>query len=79
MTDRAAELLASILELSETERSDFAERLLESLSPGDQADLDEAEINRRCDELDDGKSAAIPWESARRMILQPPDAAPPGD
>ena len=75
MTSPAQKLLEDALRLPEGERADLAARLIESLDP--QADDDVqgawgAEIRRRLAELDAGSVQPIPWPEARRRILGTP-------
>ena len=64
-------LYQNALQLPDTERAELAARLIESLDPEMDQDLDtawSAEIERRIRELDDGTVKSIPWPEARRMI-----------
>jgi putative addiction module component (TIGR02574 family) len=71
MTQNAAELLAQVLRLPETERGEFAEHVLESLSPSDVVDIEwDQEIQQRIHDLDSGKVQPVPWPDARRLILE---------
>ena len=76
MTHQASRLLNEALQLSDTERSDLAAKLIESLDPssddGVEAAWDE-EIRRRLDELDQGTVRAVPWFEGRRLITEDPD------
>jgi len=59
------ELLAELLELTPQERLDLINELWDSLGPDDFPSLtpeQEAEIDRRLDELEKDPSRAIPWE-----------------
>ncbi len=71
MTQQASELLQKALSLFEEERAELAGSLIESLD----ATVDEAaevawneEIARRIEDLDSGKTKAIPWEVVRSRI-----------
>jgi putative addiction module component (TIGR02574 family) len=71
MTDRASQLLAEVLELSQAERAEIATTLLTSLHDGERSlDADAvdaawtAEIRRRVDRVLAGEPG-IPWEKVR--------------
>jgi putative addiction module component (TIGR02574 family) len=75
MSERFTELLAAALRLSDEERADLAERLLESLDPPP-SDIDgmtdeefKAELDRRHEEFLRDPSVGIPWEQVKRMGL----------
>jgi putative addiction module component (TIGR02574 family) len=69
MTAKSRSLLDSALALDDQERAWIAEQLLESLGPDDQMPgaeyLDEdafaAEMQRRCEEIQEGKVDLVPW------------------
>jgi putative addiction module component (TIGR02574 family) len=69
MTAKSRSLLDAALALDDQERAGIAERLLESLGPDDEMPaselLDEqafaAEIERRCEEVREGKVELVPW------------------
>jgi putative addiction module component (TIGR02574 family) len=64
-------LLEQVLSLPEHDRAEFAVRLLESLDPGGQADVDEAwvaEIERRCAAVDAGTLSTSDWKDVRARI-----------
>jgi putative addiction module component (TIGR02574 family) len=76
MTDKAAKLLAEALHLSESERGELAARLIDSLDPTAEADVEAAwaaEIQQRIEELDTGQARPVPWPEARRAILEDSD------
>jgi putative addiction module component (TIGR02574 family) len=76
MTEEAARLLAEALHLSEEDRGELADRLLDSIEPVLDPSWDE-EIRRRIEEVDSGKEKPIPWAEARRRIMEDDgDAAP---
>jgi putative addiction module component (TIGR02574 family) len=67
------EVLRTARSLDEPERARLVEELLDSLSPGEAAPLDDAwlaEIDRRSDELDAGTVATIPWEDVRQRARE---------
>lgn len=70
MSDTTA-LLEQVLSLPESDRADIAARLLESLDPEVQRDVDEAwaaEIERRCAAVDAGTLATSDWSDVRARI-----------
>jgi putative addiction module component (TIGR02574 family) len=73
MTQDASELLKRALELSPEERAELAGSLLESLDAADEdPEAVEAawneEIARRIEDLDSGKTKAVPWEEVKTRI-----------
>lgn len=71
VTQGAKELLRRALALPEEERAALASSLIESLAPAVDEYCEEAwneETARRIDELDSGKTKAVPWEEVRRRI-----------
>ena len=76
MTRPVSTLLADALSLSEEERGELVARLLESLEPITEDDVEAAwdtEIRQRLDELDQGTVRAVPWAEAQRMIREEDD------
>lgn len=72
MNTTAKQLYDNALQLPDSERSELAAWLIESLDPEVDRDVENAwdvEIKRRIDELDSGAVTAVPWPEARRMIL----------
>jgi putative addiction module component (TIGR02574 family) len=70
MKDTAA-LLDQVLSLPENDRAEMATRILESLDPEAQHDVDEAwalEIERRCAAVDAGTLATSDWKDVRACI-----------
>lgn len=70
MRDTAA-LLEQVLSLPENDRAEMATRILESLDPEAQRDVDEAwaaEIERRCAAVDAGTLATSDWKDVRARI-----------
>jgi putative addiction module component (TIGR02574 family) len=70
MIDTVA-LLDQVLSLPESKRAEIAVRLLESLEPETQADIDPAwaeEIESRCAAVDDGTLATSDWNDVRARI-----------
>jgi putative addiction module component (TIGR02574 family) len=64
-------LLDQVLSLPEHDRAEIATRLLESLDPETQQDVDEAwavEIERRCAAVDAGTLATLDWADVRAGI-----------
>jgi putative addiction module component (TIGR02574 family) len=73
MSERTASLLAAALQLSEEERAELVEGLLDSLDVSN-SDVDrmtdeelEAELDRRAEELRQNPDAGIPWEQVKDM------------
>jgi len=64
-------LLEQALSLPERDRAEIATRLLESLDPETQQDVDEAwaaEIERRCSAVDAGMLGTSDWKDVRVRI-----------
>jgi putative addiction module component (TIGR02574 family) len=72
-------VIEAALKLSEDERLEVAERLYESVEHPDaelDAGLDEMwakEIERRIKSVDSGETKPIPWEEARRQMMEDDD------
>lgn len=67
----AAVLLDEVLSLPEHDRAEIAARLLESLDPETQRDVDEAwaaEIERRCAAVDAGTLGTSDWKDVCARI-----------
>jgi len=78
MTHQTQQVLAEALRLPETERGDLAAKLIESLDPAAELDVDvswSAEIQQRLAELEAGKVQPIAWPEARRRIMDDTDDA----
>ena len=78
MSERTAAVLAEVLRWPEAERGDLAAKLLESLDPGaddDAADAWDKEIRTRLDDVRIGRVTPVPWEEARRQIMEDGDDA----
>jgi putative addiction module component (TIGR02574 family) len=72
MSDSAKSILEAALKLSETERAELADALMESLPPDeDLIELTEekfaAELDRRLADHDRDPSSAIPWSELKDM------------
>ena len=68
---QTAAVLAQALSLPERDRAEIAARLLESLDPETQSDVDEAwaaEIERRCAAVDAGALTTSDWKDVRARI-----------
>jgi putative addiction module component (TIGR02574 family) len=74
MTEKAAQLLAEALQLSAEDRDEIAIELQESLEPvDDPAELAaywEAELKRRIEDSDAGRTKGVPWEEVRRSLME---------
>jgi len=73
MHTRAEKLLASALELPESDRAAIAAELIASLDPETDAGAAEAwdrEIARRLAELDSGQVKTVPWEEVRQRLAR---------
>jgi putative addiction module component (TIGR02574 family) len=71
MLVRAKDLLSKALRLPEKDRADLAGRLILSLHPQADADVEKAwakEIDRRLDGFDEHKARSRPWSSIKRSI-----------
>jgi len=72
MSPTTRKLLEDALRLSETERADLAARLMESLDPERDADVQAAwdtELRRRLAELENGGVQPVPWPAAHARIF----------
>ena len=70
MAPETRSLLSSVLALPGNERSLLVDELLNALPPGlDEPDDEtlEAELDRRFEEFQHDRSAAIPWSEIRRF------------
>jgi len=64
-------VIEAALKLSEAERLEVAERLYESVEHRVESDeWWDQEIERRIKAADSGESKAIPWEEARRQMME---------
>lgn len=80
MTNKAAQVLEAGLQLPEDERGDVAARLIESLDTNGDGDIEaawSAEIQKRIEELRQGKVKPLSWAEARRIIVEGSDESPP--
>jgi putative addiction module component (TIGR02574 family) len=71
-------ILDQALQLSEADRGAVAARLLESLDPAGESDVERAwadEVRERLDEVRSGRVTPVPWDEARRQIAEDDDAA----
>jgi putative addiction module component (TIGR02574 family) len=69
--DETTAVLEQALRLPEHDRAEIAARLLESLDPQTQQDVDEAwaaEIERRCAAVDSGEMTTSDWRDVRARI-----------
>ncbi len=80
MTQETAKLLVEALRLPESERSDLATHLIESIDPTADNDVEAAwsqEIQKRIEELREGKVKPLSWPEARRIIMKDDDESSP--
>ena len=73
MLPRAKDLLSEALELPEKERADLAGRLILSLHPHAEPDVEAAwarEIDRRLDGFEERRASSRPWSSIKRTVLK---------
>jgi putative addiction module component (TIGR02574 family) len=72
VTDEASRILDAAMQLPEVERARLATLLRDSVGDGStQEDLDAAvlaEVKRRLDNLDSGRTQAIPYEEIKRKL-----------
>lgn len=76
MSPRTQEVFDAALGLTEVERAELAEQLLESIDPEFDPMTEEewaAEIKRRVDEMDSGEVEGIPWEEVRAKLQRAQD------
>lgn len=72
MTKRAEAVLKEALSLGESERAEIAGRLLESIEPPAEADVERAwreEVRRRVAQIDAGEARLIPWDEVREQLF----------
>ena len=68
MTAQVESIFNTAMTLKPSERLNIAERLLETLEPGDEAIADDewaAELQRRSEEMNRDPSVGISWEQLR--------------
>ncbi len=73
MLARAKDLLTEALHLPEKARADLAGRLILSLHPHAEPDVEEAwakEIDRRLDGFEERKANSRPWSSVKRSFIE---------
>lgn len=76
MSRNADQLLDEALRLPEPDRAELATRLIDSLDPAADDDVETAwaaEIHRRLNDLDHERVGTIPWPEARRLIMEDAD------
>ena len=72
MTKKADTLLREALTLDESERAELAGRLLESIEPPADADVESAwreEVQQRVAQIDSGKAHLVSWEKVREELF----------
>ena len=65
------DVISQALQMPEEERAAIAERLISSLDPAPEADVEQAwqeEVQRRVRDLDNGAVECVPWEEVRRLL-----------
>jgi putative addiction module component (TIGR02574 family) len=73
MTKLAEQILEQAKTLSDAERAEVAEQLLEAVAPSTDPAYQvawEAEIQRRIDDFESGKTQGVPWEQVRERMRQ---------
>jgi len=73
MTKLAEQILEQAKALSDAERADLAEQLLDSVSPSSDPEYQAAwtaEIQKRLQDFDTGKTKGIPWEEVRERLTR---------
>jgi putative addiction module component (TIGR02574 family) len=81
MTRPADPVTEAALRLPESERADLAARLIDSLDPTRDDDVESAwdrEVLGRLDDLDQGRVRPVSWAEARQRIADDSDASEPG-
>ena len=71
MDSATRELFQQAMQLSEAERAELAARLIASLDPEVDRDVEaawDAEIKTRLEQFDSGEVTAVPWPKARRIL-----------
>lgn len=80
MSQTVAKLLAEALDLPEAERGELATKLIDSLDPDRNDEVEaawSAEIRQRLEDLRTGRVQPVPWPEARRLILEDGDESAP--
>jgi len=82
MSETAQAILAAAMTLSEVEREELVERLLETLPPPEGGEVTEeefrAELLRRREECLNGTDPGVPWSEVKEKSLRDIDAAANG-
>ncbi|MBL8866794.1 MAG: addiction module protein [Planctomycetia bacterium] len=76
MGDSLRTVLAGALALSESDRGEVAARLLASLDSPAEPDVEQSwadEIQKRLADVRSGEETSVPWDAARRQILEDGD------
>jgi len=76
MTPVADRFLTELLQLAPNDRGEVAARLLDSLDPETDSDVEAAwseEIRARIEDIEIGRETVIPWSEARKQILADDD------
>jgi putative addiction module component (TIGR02574 family) len=77
MTDRAKKIFEEVLSLDADERLALVETLYDEFGPPEPGyeEACNAEIERRLNDLDSGRTKTIPWEDIRAELGLPPRGA----
>lgn len=70
---KAEAILQEALALDESERAELAGRLLESIDPPAEAEVEAAwgdEVRRRVAKIDAGQAKLVPWEEVREELVR---------
>lgn len=81
MTTEANKLLENALRLPEADRAALATKLLDSLDPESEEEVETAwakEIEKRLDDLDQGRVKTIPWSEVRGRLRGDADESTQG-
>lgn len=76
MTQATSMLLTEALKLPDSERANLAVSLIESLDPDTDTAVEaawELELQTRLHEIASGSISAVPWNEARRQIVEDHD------
>jgi putative addiction module component (TIGR02574 family) len=69
MTKRAEQLLTELLQLNTDDRAFLADALLQSVEPSPDAAEQDAMLERRVLDFEEGKEAGEQWEDVRARVM----------